>query len=83
MTKNASPVLFNVKWKRGLFWHTVRGCDGLKLTDCDRLILTFPDGSIEEIPEWSKCRCRLGRDWFLAQKNSKELEVGHAIPTTK
>jgi hypothetical protein len=44
----------------------------------DKMILFFPDGSLREVPCWSKRTVWLGLDWVAAQKN--ELEKRAAIP---
>jgi hypothetical protein len=46
----------------------------------EKMVLYFPDGTIEEIPEWKKYRLWLGTDWLLAQKKAMEREAGVTVP---
>lgn len=48
--------------------------------DIDRMTLYAEDGSIEEVPSWSKYHAKLGTDWVLAVKKKMEQEAGAAIP---
>lgn len=72
---------FKFMWKRRLIWRSkiVTGFGYQK--DMDRMALHFEDGSILEIPKWSKCHCLLGSDYFRWQLKKKELEAGQKIPT--
>ncbi len=45
----------------------------------DKMVLYFPDGSIREIKEWSKCEVRLGIDWVLFTKKRIEKAIGQPI----
>lgn len=71
--------MFKFKYKRGLLWKTYI-VEGFGPQPGDRLALHFKDGSILEIPEWSKCHCKLGRDFFDFQKKKMEQQAGQAIP---
>lgn len=75
---------FEIKYKKSNSWFwkkkKVIGLNSIK--DLDRMVLFFPDGSIEEIAEWSKHDCRLGLDWVNFQKKQMEKESGQTIPTT-
>ncbi len=48
----------------------------------DKMILYFPDGSVQEIANWAKCEVKLGTDWVLAQQKSMEKQAGQPIPLT-
>lgn len=58
------------------FWkkQTVTGHSYQK--EIDKLVLFKKDGSIEEIPEWSKHHVKLGVDFIAAQKKQMEKETG-------
>jgi len=64
------------KYSRSWFWkkQTITGHSYQK--DFDKLVLFKKDGSIEEIPEWSKHHVKLGADFILAQKKQMEKESG-------
>lgn len=70
-----------VKFKRKWFWRSFTVVGHQWITQADKLVLYFSDGSIREIPEWSKCEARLGVDWVLATKKQMETESGVDIKT--
>ncbi len=71
---------FKFRWKKGLFWKS-RKITGFKSdVGTDRMMLFFTDGSCQEIAQWSKCDCRLDRDFFDMQHKRMEQEAGQAVP---
>lgn len=67
------------KYSKNWFWkkQTVTGHSYQK--DIDKLVLFKKDGSIEEVPEWSKHHVKLGVDFIAAQKKQMEKETGADI----
>ena len=75
-------MTYKFRWTRRL-WTRTRVVIGHKYEDSqDKMILFFPDGGVEEIPEFSKCAVRLGTDWMLATKAAMEKTAGQSIPVT-
>jgi hypothetical protein len=67
------------RWKRSWFWKK-RLVSGHRWEEKqDKMILYYPNGSLEEISEWSKCSVRSGVDWVLAIKKQMEKESNQAI----
>lgn len=71
---------YKFKWKRWLFWQQ-RMVVGHKLED-GMMVLFMEDGGLETIPEWSKCKLKLGADWSLAVKKNMENQSGVDIKTS-
>lgn len=71
---------FVIKFKRGLFWQSRSVIGYRHLLEQDRMILFFEDGSLEEVPAWSKHRVKLGTDWVLAMQKKMEKDSGTSIP---
>lgn len=74
------PV-FKMKIRKSLFWKTYK-VNGFH-RDGDRMVLSFLDGSILEIAEWSKYDCKLGTDYFDVVKKEMEKKSGQAIITNE
>lgn len=74
-------MLYKFKWKepKKLWWNTEKVRGHRYELELDRMILFYDDGSILEIPGWSKCRVRLGLDWVLAVKKSMEKDSGQSV----
>lgn len=76
---------YNFQYKKSFFWiskkvigHGLeRRSDGS--FDENRMVLYFEDGSIQVIPNWSKCHLKLGTDWVIAQKTAMEKEINQPI----
>jgi len=72
--------MFKLSYKRKYFWHT-HTVEGFKLDpDNGRMSLFLKDGSILEIPDWNKCYCRLGADYFKLVHEKMQRDAGQAIP---
>lgn len=74
------PYMFSWKEPWSLQWksHKVKG--HRYEAGLDRMVLFYENGSIMEIPAWSKCRVKLGTDWALAVKQAMEKESGQSVP---
>lgn len=68
------------KYRRRLFWksHTVTG-HGYDQGQ-NKMILYYPDGSVRELSNWSRCEVALGTDWVLSVKKNMEQKAGQTIP---
>lgn len=71
---------YEIKYKRWLFWKKIKVVGHRYESTADKMALYFADGSIREIPQWSKCEVVLGTDWVLAVKKDLETKAGQAIP---
>jgi hypothetical protein len=72
-------MIYKVRWKRW-FWHS-RKVSGHRYDQAqDKLVLYYPDGSIEEVVGWSKCAVKLEVDWVNAAKKHIENQAGQVIP---
>ena len=73
-------MTYKFKWKRKWIYHTkvVLGHNYNQVAD--KMVLYYPNGSIEEIPRWKDCAVKLGVDWVLAVKKSMEAKTGQSIP---
>lgn len=67
------------KYRRKLFWKSVTVVGHSYNRDLDRVSLLLENGGIREVPQWSKCECKLGVDWVLAKKKAMEKESGQTI----
>jgi len=71
------------KYRRQGFFNTTKS---VKVTghnyihDQNKMVLFKPDGSLEEIVEWSKCGVILGTDWVAVTKQRMEKDAGTSIP---
>ena len=72
--------MFKFKYKRKWLWHSYMVTGFKPDHQTDRMAIFFPDGGILEIPQWSKCHCRLGSDFFAFQHKKMESEAGQSIP---
>jgi hypothetical protein len=61
-------------------WKTVEVTGHRYEPSMDKFVLYFEDGSVEEIPQWSKCAVKLGKDWVDAVKSKMEQESGTSVP---
>ena len=68
------------KYRRNWFWskETVKGHG--YIANQDKMILYFPNGSVREIKEWSKCENQLGLDWVAATHKKMEKDANQSIP---
>jgi hypothetical protein len=73
-------VIYRFKFARKYVFHTRLIVGHRHDHDTDKMVLYFPDGGVEEIPEWCKYRLKLGPDWVAALKKSMEAQAGQAIP---
>jgi len=71
---------FKISWKRRFFWHSRKVIGASYIEKYDKMNLTFPDNTAMEIPEWSKCHVKVGKDWFDAVKKNMEEHAGQTIP---
>ncbi len=71
---------FKFRWKKGLFWKTRKIIGFKSEVSIDRMMIFFADGSFREIAQWSKCDCRLDKDFFDMQHKKMEQEAGQAVP---
>ena len=69
---------FKFKFRRSRWWFkkTYKVVGYNPMPEVDRMALYFPNGSLYEIPDWSKCECWLGVDWVIWQKNRAEAQAG-------
>jgi len=69
---------YKIKFKHmtSWFWKKIQAAGHSYNKEIDKLIIFKKDGSIEEIPEWSKCYVKLDTDFILAQKKDMEKESG-------
>ena len=72
---------YNFSYRRNWFWKTIKAMGHGYDEKQNKMVIYLPDGSIQEIKEWSKCEVKLGTDWLLAQKKAMEDKIGQAIPT--
>lgn len=63
-----------------MFWRQRLVIGYRLLTESDRMVIFFEDGSIEELAKWSDCHSKLGIDWVLAMKKKMERDSGASIP---
>ena len=73
---------YKISYKRGLFWKEITVKGHRYEPQYDKMVLYFADGSIREIPQWSKCEVFLDTDWVLAVKKDMESKAGQSIPLT-
>lgn len=76
--------MYNLKFKRGFFWKTLKNVKGHQLhAELDRMDVFFNDGSLLSIPQWSKITMKLGPDFFLHQKQHLESVTGQDLKIHK
>jgi len=46
------------------------------IVDLDKLELYYKDGSVQQIPEYSKLLVKLGQDWVVSVEKSMKKESG-------
>jgi hypothetical protein len=73
-------MTYTFRWKRFFFWHSRRVVGHKYEDEQDKMCLYFPDGSLEEITDWTRCAAKLGTDWVLMVKAALEKEAGQAVP---
>ena len=73
---------YKISYKRGLFWKELLVTGHRYEPASDKMVLYFTNGSIREIPQWSKCEVFLDTDWVLAVKKDMESKAGQSIPLT-
>jgi hypothetical protein len=70
---------YKFKFRRRLFWKSIKA-SGHKLSpEIDRMDVFRPDGGIVSIAEWSKYDLQLGTDWVLFTKKQMEKESGQDV----
>jgi hypothetical protein len=73
-------MTYKVKFKQGWFWRTFLVQGHRYEAAMDKMVLYFLDGSVREIPAWSRREVVLGVDWVLAVKKRMESESGQSVP---
>lgn len=73
-------MLYRFRWRRRFFWRSLKVSGHRYERDQDKMVLFFPDGSVREIAEWSKCEVSLRQDWVLTSKKLMESQAGVTIP---
>ncbi len=68
------------KYRRRFFYRSVKVMGHQWNAEQNKMTLYLPDGSIEEIAEWTKCSIKLGADWVQATKKEMENKTGQTIP---
>jgi hypothetical protein len=71
---------YRVKFKDGWKWRTFLVQGHRYEQPMDKMVLYFLDGSVREIPAWSRREVVLGVDWVLAVKKRMESESGQSVP---
>jgi len=61
------------------FWKKIKVSGHSYNKELDKIVLFHSDGSMNEIPQWSKCFVVLGLDFLNAQKKQMEKETGANI----
>jgi hypothetical protein len=74
---------YKLKYRRWFFFKTLKIIGHRYEAGPDKFIAFFEDGSIDEIPKWSKCYVKLGVDWVNAQKKLMEEKSGTVIPVNR
>ena len=64
------------RWRRRLFWNKVKVVGHKLEVEQDKMLLYFPDGSLQEIKKWSDCEIKLGVDWVLVTERQIKAEAG-------
>jgi hypothetical protein len=73
---------YKIRYKRRFLWKEITVTGHRYEPSTDKMVLYFADGSIKELPQWSKCEVFLGTDWVLAVKKDMESKAGQSIPLT-
>lgn len=71
--------LYKFKYKKRLFWSSVKAAGHQYDKDSDRMDIYHADGTITSLAHWSKYDLRLGKDWVEATKAQMEKEAGQPI----
>lgn len=64
------------RWRRRLFWNKVKVVGHKLEVEQDKMLLYFPDGSLQEIKKWSDCEIKLDVDWVLVTERQIKEEAG-------
>lgn len=67
------PKTFVIKWKRRFFWNSEK-CEGFRLLEQNDRMIIFLENGIREIPKWSECECKLGKDFLESQKTAETVK---------
>lgn len=67
------------RYRRHLIWKSYQVAGHGYAAEQDKMVLYFPDGSIQEICKWRECEAKLNADWVLAQKKNMEQKAGQSI----
>ncbi len=73
-------MTYKFKWRRWFFYKTVVVIGHQYTPDQNKMGLFLPDGSVQEIKDWTKCEVKLGTDWVLFTKKQMEKQAGQSIP---
>ena len=71
---------YKFKFKNGWFWKTKVVMGHWYEEKQDKMVLYYPDGSLEEIAHWKDCCVKLGTDWKLVTQKRMEAEAGQSVP---
>ena len=69
---------YKFRWRRRWFWHKINVVGHKLEADQDKMLLYFPDGSLQEIKKWSDCEVKLGIDWVLVTERQIKEEAGQS-----
>jgi hypothetical protein len=72
-------MTYKIRYRRFLFWRSLEVLGHRYEPGMDKLVVFRPDGSVEEIPRWSRCALRLGLDWKEAIRKQMEKEAGQPV----
>ncbi len=57
-------------------WHKLKVQGHKYEEDQNKMVLFLENGGIREIARWSSCECKLGIDWYVANKEQIKEEAG-------
>lgn len=64
------------KYLSSWFWKKIIVTGHSYQKELDKMVFFKKDGSIQEVPLWSKYHVKLGPDFLIAQKKQIEQETG-------
>jgi hypothetical protein len=76
-------MTYKVQLKRFLFWKSYVVTGHQVISQEDKLILYFADGSVLALKGYHNLSLKLGVDWVLFQKKQMEQESGQTISLTR
>lgn len=71
--------MYKFKFKRRLFWKTLKATGHNYLKDMDKMDVFLVGGGIYSIPNWSKYHLKLEKDWVLFVQKDMEKKTGSSI----